>query len=61
MFCFNPSSQPGTCWPMRERWSWPFMLSFRDGIRDAKDGVVTDRQSLLLSELGSLGSGNVTL
>lgn len=48
--------------------SWPFMLSFRDGRCDAKDGIATDRQSLLPSELdsqggtrGSLGNGNVTL
>lgn len=32
--------------------SWPFMLSFRDGRCDAKDGVATDRESLLPSELG---------
>lgn len=32
------------------------MLSFRDGRCDAKDGVATDRQSLLPSELGSQGT-----
>lgn len=31
------------------------MLSFRDGRCDAKDGVATDRQSLLRSELAELG------
>lgn len=60
---------PGLIWPVLEGSSWPFMLSFRDGRCDAKDGIATDdRQSLLSSELdsrggtrGSLGSGTVTL
>lgn len=34
----------GRC--QRVRSSWPFMLSFRDGRCDAKDGVAADRQSL---------------
>lgn len=45
-----------------------FRSAMGDGRCDAKDGIATDRQSLLPSELdsqggtrGSLGSGNVTL
>lgn len=62
--CFVLNCRPrkpgaGTYWPAPKGSSWPFMLSFRDARCDAKDGVATDRRSLLPSELGDGGHGAV--
>jgi hypothetical protein len=56
MFRFEAVVLTGIYWPVRKGSSWPFMLSFRDGRCDAKDGVAIDRQSLLPSELGQPGT-----